>query len=253
MLTVICEELGFGAIADRDRPMSRHIPYLRHVADTVVRLEGDALMSIIKLDGLFFQTEDQAELNMRSIVQNTILRALGSSRYSVWSTVVRRKVDATIDGTFEDPFCDELDRRYRASLAGKRMFLNEIYFAVLRSNGRGALAIGDRLRAFVGRAARRGAHDDHLRESVDELEEQIGNIVRDLNKYGARAMGIRHDEGRPYSEPCEFLNLVLACGIPRRMRLPRMGLANYVGTSRLHFSRRTMQAQGAVREDDRFG
>ena len=94
MLKVIVrEELGFGAIGNRERPMSRHIPYLRHVADTVIKLEDGALMSVIKLDGLFFQTEDQAELNMRSVVQNTLIRALGSSRFSLWSTVIRRQVD----------------------------------------------------------------------------------------------------------------------------------------------------------------
>src|SRR5690348_7082035 len=105
MLKVVREELGFGAIGNRELPMAKHIPYLRHVADTVVNLADGALISIIKLDGLFFQTEDQAELNMRSAVQNTMIRALGSSRFSIWSTVIRRQVDADQDGAFEDPFC----------------------------------------------------------------------------------------------------------------------------------------------------
>ena len=65
MLNVIVEELGFGRERRRERPMSTHIPYLRHVADTVIGLESGAILSVIKLDGLFFQTEDQAELNMR--------------------------------------------------------------------------------------------------------------------------------------------------------------------------------------------
>jgi type IV secretion system protein VirB4 len=253
MLNVIREELGFGAARNRERPMASHIPYLRHVADTIIRLEDGALMCVLKLEGLFFQTEDQAEINMRSIVQNTLIRALGSSRFSIWTTVIRRQVDTAIDGTFEDPFCAELDRRYGASLSGKRMFTNEIYLTVLRSGMRGALAAGDRARRFLALTAGRAVKDDQLREAIDELEELVGNIVRDLNKYGARVLTIVDRQGEPYSEPCEFLNAVLTCGIPRKMRLPRMGLASYVGTSRLHFSRRTMQAQGPVREEDRFG
>ncbi|PLU63161.1 hypothetical protein BMJ21_27330, partial [Sinorhizobium medicae] len=89
MLKVVKEELGFGRVASNERPMSTHIPYLRHVSDTVIGLENGSLLSVIKLDGLFFQTEDQAELNMRSVVQNTMIRAWGSSRYSLWSTVIR--------------------------------------------------------------------------------------------------------------------------------------------------------------------
>ncbi len=253
MLSVIREELGFGPIGHRERPMAKHIPYLRHVADTVIKLDGGALMSVIKLDGLFFQTEDQAEINMRSLVQNTLIRALGSSRFSLWSTVVRRQVDTSIDGEFDDPFCAELDRRYAASLGGKRMFTNELYLTVLRSGMRGALAAGDRARRLIGLASGRDGQADQSRETINELEELVGNIVRDLNKYGARALGIRSIEGSPYSEPAEFLNSVLTCGVQRKMRLPRMGLSNFVGTSRLHFSRRTMQAQGPVKQDDRFG
>lgn len=253
MLNVIREELGFGSAGHRERPMAKHIPYLRHVADSVIKLEDGALMSVVRLDGLFFQTEDQAEINMRSIVQNTLIRALGSSRFSIWSTVIRRQVDTAIDGAFEDPFSAELDRRYTASLSGKRMFTNEIYLTVLRSGMRGALAAGDRARRLVDSTAGREVKADQLREAINELEELAGNIVRDLTKYGARTLTIVDRDGDPYSEPCAFLNSVLTCGVPRRMRLPRMGLANFLGTSRLHFSRRTMQAQGPVCGDDRFG
>ncbi|MBY3101276.1 VirB4 family type IV secretion/conjugal transfer ATPase [Rhizobium laguerreae] len=253
MLKLIREELGFGAAAARERSMSKHIPYLRHVADTVIKLENGALLSIIRLNGLFFQTEDQAELNMRSLVQNTMIRALGSSRFSLWSTVIRRQVEAGLDSNFDAPFADVLNRRYMAELGDKRMFTNELYLSVLRSGLRGALAAGDTARRLLDRAGTRDAVDAQLRESVSELEELVGNICRDFQKYGARPLGIVYRDDEPYSEPCEFFQAVLTCGIPRRMRLPRMSIAGYVGSSRLHFSRRTLQAQGAAREDDRFG
>ncbi|MFC0810382.1 type VI secretion protein, partial [Ensifer sp. P24N7] len=249
-------------------PMSTHIPYLRHVSDTVIGLENGSLLSVIKLDGLFFQTEDQAELNMRSVVQNTMIRALGSSRYSLWSTVIRREVETQIGGAFDEPFCDLLNKRYMGQLRHKRMFTNEIYLTIVRSGMRGALGVGDSLKRLFDKA-NRDARVQQTREDVTELEELIGNIVRDLHKYGARALGITYrrrnddeakiegreekEKGEPYSEPCEFFNAILSCGVPRKMRLPRMGVRNYVGTSRLHFSKRTMQAQAAVDEDTRFG
>lgn len=253
MLKLIREELGFGNRLSREKPMAKHIPYLRHVADTVVKLESGGLLSVIRLNGLFFQTEDQAELNMRSVVQNTMIRALGSSRFALWSTVIRRQVDSDLDGDFTDPFCDLLNRRYMAQLGEKRMFTNELYLTVIRSGMRGALAVGDKTRRLFDKAGSRDAAEDQLRESVSELEELVGNICKDLQKYAARPLGIVHRNDEPYSEPCEFFQTILTCGIPRRMRLPRMSISNYVGTSRLHFSRRTMQAQGPVKEDDRFG
>ncbi|TIR28935.1 MAG: VirB4 family type IV secretion/conjugal transfer ATPase [Mesorhizobium sp.] len=253
MLKVVREELGFGKVANKERPMATHIPYLRHVSNTVVALENGALLCVIKLDGLFFQTEDQAELNMRSVVQNTMIRALGSSRFSVWSTVTRREVEMEIEGTFDDPFCDLLNRRYMEQLRRKRMFTNEIYLTIVRSGMRGPLGLSDAAKRLLDRTAGGDARGQQTREDVTELEELIGNITRELQKYGARALGINYRDGEPYSEPCEFFNTILTCGVPRRMRLPRMGMRNYVGTSRLHFSKRTMQAQGAIEEDNRFG
>ena len=82
MLNALRDEMGFGSSLKGEALMSRHIPYTRHVADSVVRLKNDALMSVIKLNGLFFQTEDQAEINLRSAVQNTLIRAGRSSHRS---------------------------------------------------------------------------------------------------------------------------------------------------------------------------
>ncbi|MEY9772162.1 type IV secretion system protein VirB4 [Sinorhizobium fredii] len=252
MLKVVREELGFGKIANNERPMSTHIPYLRHVSDTVIGLENGSLLSVIKLDGLFFQTEDQAELNMRSVVQNTMIRALGSSRFSLWSTVIRREVETEIGGAFDESFCDLLNKRYMEQLRHKRMFTNEIYLTIVRSGMRGALGAGDTFKRLLDRT-NRDARSQQNREDVTELEELIGNITRELQKYGARALGITYRNGEPYSEPCEFFNTILTGGVPRKMRLPRMGIRNYIGSSRLHFSKRTMQAQAAADEDSRFG
>ncbi|NNU63061.1 VirB4 family type IV secretion/conjugal transfer ATPase [Ochrobactrum soli] len=253
MLKVVREELGFGKVAHNEQPMATHIPYLRHLSDTVIGLENGALMSVIKLDGLFFQTEDQAELNMRSNVQNTIIRALGSSRFSVWSTVIRRQVDSEIGGAFDDPFCDQLNSRYMSQLRHKRMFANEIYLSIVRTNMRGALGLSDVASRAFTRSGGAEVRDQQTREIVTELEELVANMTRELQKYGARELGITYRDGEPYSEPCEFINTILTCSVPRKMRLPRMGIRNYVGTSRLHFGKRAMQTQAAVDEDNRFG
>lgn len=253
MLKVVREELGFSKVAHNERPMASHIPYLRHMSDTVIGLENGALLSVIKLDGLFFQTEDQAELNMRSNVQSTIIRALGSSRFSVWSTVIRRQVDSEIGGAFDDAFCEQLNNRYMSQLRHKRMFANEIYFSIVRTHMRGALGLSDIVSRAFTRSGGAEVRDQQTRETVTELEELVSNMARELQKYGARELGITYCDGEPYSEPCEFINTIINCGVPRKMRLPRMGIRNYVGTSRLHFGKRAMQTQAATDEDNRYG
>lgn len=253
MLSVVAEELGFGRERRRERAMAVHIPYMRHVADKVIGLESGALLSIIKLDGLFFQTEDQAELNMRASVQNTMIRALGSSRYALWSTVVRTQVQPEIGGRFSDLFCELLDKRHMANLRAKRMFNNDLYLTIVRSGMRGALGVAETVFRLFDNSSGPQRVDQRLHERINELEEVVETVVRELQKYGARPLGIVHRDGEPYSEPCAFVNTLLTCGLSRPMRLPRMGIRNFVGTSRLHFSKRTMQAQGRVEAENRFG
>jgi type IV secretion system protein VirB4 len=249
MLKLIADELGFGKAARAEKPMASHIPYLRHVSDTVIALDNGSLCTILKLDGLFFQTEDQAELNMRSHVQNMMIRALASSRYSLWSTVIRREVSPEIGGRFTNDFCRELDRRYMAQLGAKRMFVNELYFTIVRSAMRGPLGFVDKL---SGKMKSTGSNLPD-REMVKELEEAAHNVLNDFQKYGAKNLGIVHRDGEPYSEPCEFIQKILSGGQSREMRLPRMAIKSYAGSKRLHFGKRALQVQGATSAEDRFG
>lgn len=253
MLKLIRDELGFGRQANADRAMSTHIPYLRHVSDAVIKLDSDALMVVIKVEGLFFQTEDQAELNMRADVQNTMIRALGSSRYALWSTVIRRQVEPEVPGEFADPFNAYVNEKYQSQLKEKRMFQNELYLTIVRSTLRGALGASDQLRRLMDRASGKDFDATQQRETIIDLEETADKLCKELSKYGARTLRIIRRQGEPYSEPCEFLNTILTCGVPRKMRLPRMGIRNFVGTSRLHFGKRALQAQGPIPEHDRFG
>lgn len=253
MLSVVASELGFGREHRRERSIATHIPYMRHLSDTVVGLESGAVLSVIKLDGLFFQTEDQAELNMRASVQNTLIRALGSSRYSLWSTVIRRQVKSELGGSFSDPFCNLLNTRYMAALREKRLFVNELYLTIVRAGMRGPLGTAEAVSRLLDRSARSDLRRQRTHERIAELEEVVGNVTRELQKYGARALGITYRNGEPYSEPCTFFDAILTCGLSRPMRLPRMGIRSYVGTSRLHFSRRTLQAQGSTDAANRFG
>ncbi|MDM7852979.1 MULTISPECIES: VirB4 family type IV secretion/conjugal transfer ATPase [Pseudochrobactrum] len=251
MLKVVREELGLGKVAHNERPMSYHLPYMRHVSEQVIALEDGSLMCVIKLNGLFFQTVDQSELNLRNAVQNTIIKALGSSEFSVWSTLIRREIKAQVDGEFEDEFSDRLNKTYTKQLRKKRMFTNELFLTILKSNMRGALGIADYVSNML---AGKGKHNYEARqEDITELEELLGNLKGQFEKYGAQPLGITYRNDEPYSEPCEFLNQILDGGRFRKMRLPRMGISSYIGSSRLHFGKRTMQIQGAAPNEGHFG
>ena len=47
----LLDELTFGAVSRRERPVASHIPYTRHVDDHVVRTRDGLVMTFLKLEG----------------------------------------------------------------------------------------------------------------------------------------------------------------------------------------------------------
>ena len=133
------------------------------------------------------------------------------------------------------------------------MFTNELFLTIVRSDLRGALGLSDRVKRLWDHSNGNAVMDQQLKANATDLEEHVANIAGGLSKYGARVLGIVRREGEPYSEPCEFIELILSGGVARQMRLPRMALNGYVGTGRLHFGKRAMQVQAASPENDRYG
>ncbi len=180
-------DLALGAVAARDLDQSLHIPYLRHVEDRVILTKQGFLVAFIALGGLCFQTLDQADLNLRYVNRNVNLRALGSSRFAVYGHVIRRTVQPTLDGEFENPFLAEIDARYQASLEAKRLFVNEIVLSVIRRPMQGRIGLVESAFDLFRREA---AGEEPRAQALSELIEVATALKRDLSAYNARILSV---------------------------------------------------------------
>lgn len=247
------DELSFGAVSRRENPVAAHIPYSRHVSDEAIRTDDGMLMSFLHLSGFCFETADISEVNSRLLGRNDLLRALGSSRYALYTHIVRREVKPSIASTFDNDFCRELDERYTAGLRQRRMFVNDIYLSVVRRELQGSVGTVDVvLRKLFGR------HDADGRslseeQAVNELSDVMTAMRETLQAYGARVLRVVERGGVWHSEPLEFLVQLVNGGMPRPMALPRMKLAEALSTKRLFFGRNAVEIRGASPEDTRFG
>ncbi|MCX8282152.1 VirB4 family type IV secretion system protein [Phyllobacterium sp. 0TCS1.6C] len=245
-------QMRFGSVGARERSVAAHIPYLRHVEDSVLRTKDGMLVSFLKLDGFCFETADMADINGRLEGRNTILRALGSSRYAVYGHLVRRRLEPELGGSFETPFARDLNARYMAQLRQRRMFVNEMYISVVRRPLQGQVKILDGLSRFLFRRSSdktrdSGVSDDDLRE----LRSTSLDVRQILESYGARILGIRNDAaGIAFSEPLEFLVQLLNGLKPVAMRLPRMPLDGALAMKRINFGRNALEFVGATPPGD---
>ena len=255
------QKRNFLEVAAREKSISAHVPYIRHADGETLRTKEGFLVSCIKLDGFCFQTADQSEINLRLTARNTLVRALNDSRFALYSHIIRRQVPAVIPGQFDIGFCEELNRRYMASLSGKRMFVNDLYLTIIRRGFQGKVGAIDGMLRGVRKLAGRPS-EDLDRDARRELKDAVANIVNALEPYGARVLKVvsrplpgqadsRAEGEAPrsaiYSEPCEFLAQLLNGGVEIPMLLPRMGLDGYLPTRRITFGKKALESAARQR------
>ena len=248
----LLNEMTYGAVSRRERPVSWHIPHTRHVDDFIVKTDLGMVMTTMKLEGYCFETADMSEINNRLMGRNDLLRTLGNSRFAVVAHIIRREVEPKIESTFDNDFCRELDERYDASLARRRMFVNDCYLTIVRRQLQGqAGAFESMLSKLMGKKTAAG--ESHAeQEALTELRDAATAIRENLAAYGVRQLGVVKREGVWYSEPLEFLVQLLNGAMPRPMHLPRMPLDEALALKRLFFGKNAIEVRGAGPEDTRF-
>ena len=231
-------ELAFGRELRRDKRISDHIPFVRHVTDSIIRLKGGEIMAVLQLDGAYFETADQAIVNSWHSARDKLWQGL-SSRYAVYGHIVRRRVAPVIAGEFDEPFAEELDRRYMASISDVRLFQNEIFITIVRRPFlRGNIGLVDRMFGALGVTS---GGEEPQTEMIRDLEEKCAEVAKMLGAYGARPLKIAVRENKPFSEPCEFASRLLNGGRHHQVAVARSPLDTYLPSHRIFFGRNSLE------------
>jgi type IV secretion system protein VirB4 len=242
----------YGAIDAREATIAKHVPYLRHVAEDMLKTKDGHYMMVIKIGGYCFQTADQAEIDMRLSARNTLVRAMNDSRFAVYCHTIRREVRPDIGGSFNNFFCDEVNRRYMAGQADKRMFVNELYVSIIRRGFVGKVGAAERATTFFRK--RLGVDAGEIeKEARRELRDTVANFCKEMAAYSAHTLGCLKRNGVVCTEIGEFLAQLINGGLPLRMALPRMPLDEYLPTNRITFGKKALEFRGASVSDARFG
>ena len=248
----LLDELTFGAVSRRERPVASHIPYSRHVDDHTIKTRDGLMMTFLKLEGYSFETADMSEVNSRLLARNDVVRTLANSRFALVGHIIRREVKPKIDSTFDNALCREIDERYDAALSKRRMFVNDIYLTIVRRPLQGQAGTFDVLMTKL--LGRKDAAGESVAEqtALTELRDAATAVRENLAAYGARQLGVVRRDGVWFSEPLEFLVQLVDGAIPRPMHLPRMALSDALSAKRIFFGKNAIELRGAGPEDTRF-
>ena len=219
------------AVARREMPAGRHIPYVAHVSDTVVRTGGGEYVQVYRLSGASFESEDDDTLNSWHERLNVTWRNIASPNHALWAHVIRRRESTAAGRAPGSGFAGRLAERYQRRLAGETLMVNELYLSTVYR------PVVGRAPSLAARLLQRRAPGELSADVADALD-ACGKLSRTLEaslaRYDPEALGLYSRNGRPYSRLLEFLAL-LVNGERVPMALPRAPLNDVLATSRILF------------------
>jgi type IV secretion system protein VirB4 len=227
------------AAPGRETSAGSKLPYARHIDDETLETRDGLLLQVIQIAGLAFETADTADVNYRKRLRDGALRAFANSRFALYHHIVRRKVDAWVEGAFEDDFSRALDGAWKDRLAGKKLYVNDLFLTIVRRPLQGRVGLIDgALRALTG--AGRGEDSAARATDLRELSAAKQSLLASLEPYGPHVLSVYDTPQGLASEPLEFLS-ALYNGERRPVLLPQGDLGDYLPYRRVSFGAETLQ------------
>lgn len=227
----------------REKPAGDHLPYLAQIDDHTILLRDGRLMQVLALDGLLFETADSDEVNYRKLLRDSMLQAIGTSRFALYHHLIRRSVEPQLKATFPDPFSAEVDEKWRHRLQSKRLFTNELFLALIRRPLQGSGGIADHFARRFGRVSAESRAAEFAIERR-ELDAARDALIAALSPYGVRLLGTYDIAGALASEPLEYLS-ALYNGDFRPVLLPESDIGQYLPIRRVSFGAQTVELSAA--------
>ncbi|MGE4409605.1 MAG: VirB4 family type IV secretion/conjugal transfer ATPase [Sphingobium sp.] len=223
------------ALRAREVEPGGRIPYLRHVDDHVIALGNGALMTMIAVEGIAFETAGREAINARYRALDTTLRNIADDRLAVWSHVIRRRETTYPSGTFQDAFAAGLDARYRERMVGQDLYRNDLYLSLVWAGDQSSLG---KIAGLAGQARKAGHEIDP--EALKYLTDARQTMTGLLADFKPRLLGLYEKQGIWWSEPCEVLHQIVS---GRREPVPlTMGpVYAAIYTDRVVFGRETLE------------
>ncbi len=210
--------------AAREVPIGKHLPYAAQIDDHTILTRDGLTMQVIRLDGLPFETIDQAQLDARKAARHAMLQSVASARFGLVHHVVRRAVSPTLEGQFGDPFSQSLDAAWRGRLASRRLYVNDLYLTVVMRPLAGRAGWAERLLGLFSGTKKDGQAE--IAVDVRQLNQASEMLLASLAPYGPRLLSAYDLATGLASEPAEFFGqLVNGTDMPALLPLGDLGHA----------------------------
>jgi len=204
-----------------EQGVSRHFPITHLNSPTVFESSNSMLGSVMRVQGVPFETENNEVLNHYKVSWHRALVALGEE-FCVYVTTHRRRQSTCLNGKFDNTFLEEIDRQYHSQFLDRSMYVNDIYITLIY---RGIVTgkVGKGLHFIEGLASRvvKKAREWKRKEQMQCLEAATRQLIVSLSAFHPKLLGsqdeeLRYSELLQYQQPLQRLS-VFACALNVRL------------------------------------
>ena len=239
-------------IRKRELEPETFIPYVRHADERVIALDSRALMVMIALEGVSFETADTLDLNALHRDLNTLYRNIADERLALWTHVIRRRDNDYPEGTFSNDFSRTLNEKYRNRMIDQDLFRNDLYLSLVWYPGRDPIERVVALLSKLRKARRTGLEVDE--EALKHLNNAVVDLTAGLKRFTPRILSLQVRDGLVFSEPSEVLHQLVG-GRREAVPLTEGRTSSAIYSDRVIIGRETVEIrhEGTTRYAGMFG
>jgi type IV secretion system protein VirB4 len=202
--------------------------------DHTLRTIDDALVQIIRLQGLYSEMLDDDSVDIYKYQRNVALEAIADANVGIYVHEIRRKSARWPGGTYKNWWANYLNSRLRQRYERNPLYQHEIYITLVRyRHYKGVVGALDRVFNAFDLSGANGKLESQARQARD-LEEKTQSLMKSLEHYAPRRLGRVDTDIGPCCEMARFLRYLLTLE-DGPVLAPAHNLAQAIATSYLSF------------------
>lgn len=224
--------LKFSDELKKEVQVSEFVPYSSHVTENIIKCHTGDYVSVIKVQGVAYESADIVDINGWHNQFTGLLRNLASPNVAVHTHIVRRESDKYPGGEFENKFCREFNDKYRNYVTSEKMYVNELYLSIIY---RQRPEIIDKALAAIEMQSLSERKQLH-KECIGAMGDAVSSALTILSNFDVEQLGCYEHNGTLFSEILEFFGF-LANGVWEKTPFPRCDIRAMLPSARAFFGK----------------
>lgn len=215
----------------RERTVASFVPYTSLVTSEIVKMRdlGTYVFSL-EMRGVAHECADAIDINLWHAEVNRLTRQIADPTVALHSNVVHDEVFEFPEGEFANNFARHYNERYRAYLAGRKMYATRLFLSVVyRPKGK------DEKPSRLAKVSPQVLAEQES-EDITTVQDLMHTVLAGLDTFGPRLLECYEHDGVLCSQTLELFDRILN-GTWQRVAVPRAEIRDMLPRVRPFFGK----------------